>query len=186
MSGSGASCTQDKSCASGKCGAVRRQDVKVGEGFQFNYECCTGDMKTRYFTDYCVQPGGTPCDHDVQCTSNSCDNNRCVDTLDTGKPCSRDNECTSNACGRAGPKNELTCCAYDNTTIFVKDYCVGHEGDTCYNSYQCDSELCRTGKCIALNNGEECGDDKQCRSKLCITKVFNKYDDKTKHCAPPL
>lgn len=69
------SCEYDRECQNDACGRVGRPGP---DGYR--YECCeSGQTQWRWFSDYCVQPGNSPCEHDVQCKSGTCnENNKCA------------------------------------------------------------------------------------------------------------
>lgn len=161
----GAKCSRSVDCESKACGLWGRGDSSTA-----NNKCCDSSLLTR--AGYCVQPGGEPCDHDVQCYSGRCENYECYIKKNAGSVCKKDDDCLHDKCGRVGTDERLECCAGDMRTSWFKDYCIGEDGSPCSSDAQCSSRKCKNNACVITKQpGAKCADDYECASVVCQAGV---------------
>lgn len=148
----GDTCTYNSNCKNNACGRVRRPGSNA-----YTYECCaSGQTKLDWFSEYCVLPGGSPCEHDAQCDSDQCENNRCVSLKGTGESCKIDKDCGNGLCGRVGMDGHRECCIKrssvdDIDTYYNGQYCIQPRGSACTTSYQCEAgQACTKNTCSSL------------------------------------
>jgi len=173
----GKRCEGDVDCLSSKCDVEQHQCRALTTD-----ELCSNEVRDDKTRESSVDCGGecTPCaddrdcNHDGDCESNSCYNNKCVscwnddkDGKETDKNCGGQDffQLVGNVCGiKSGGACNVACsrCCNDGLTVSNCNECVAS------NSNQCTDH--KTGGwdgCPACGDGKDCNVNKDCASGLC-------------------
>jgi hypothetical protein len=134
--GSGASCTQDKTCPTGLCNTNTQQCGTPGALAAPCYrdtECAGSLCNTN--TEQCATAGalGGPCYRDDECANALCNTKteQCAAAGALGGPCYRDDECSNNLCNTKSEQCET----------------AGALGSPCYRAQECQSNSCNGQSC---------------------------------------
>jgi hypothetical protein len=98
----GKKCKDGKSCQNGKCegedNCLLSGAICLG-GPNDDIPCCPPSFcKNLGGTGLCCRPDGQTCSSDVECCSDLCEDNLCVDCLPLGAGCDSDGQCCSDEC----------------------------------------------------------------------------------------
>ena len=132
---------------------------KRNESCAVNNEC-KGELKCR--NNKCFKPVttvnlGDTCYDNYECKSVLCKDGKCK-KLSHGDECSSNRNCSTNNC--IGSSKIPYRCLYNKETLNI--------GDTCYDKYECKSNICDNGICSKIKQGDLCNVNENCSTNNCI------------------
>jgi hypothetical protein len=145
----GASCTEDRFCASGLCDPGSSTCIApIADGAPCTMDRFCVSSLCNPLTDLCTSPlpGGEGCESNDYCASGVCGatSHVCVDPAALGEPCSTDGECASDHCSTNGDATRVGVCEQPLGEVCDGTHCsrcVGRDRSVGFEGY-CLRDVC--------------------------------------------